>query len=314
LRRLFVVLASVIAVILAAACTTASPDRTAAAIKAPTTNANENINMDNRGEFTIRCSPNPERQVDPIISPGVEPSMHNHQPAGGEMTSTANFDSLMAGETSCHFNQTSTTPGPHSLMWVPVLKRNGVTIPPKVFIVYYRLARGHVPGEVKPFPPGLELFAGPQAASPDGRVIVDWGCGGAGGGRADIETLNPHDCDPSGENPYVKTRIVMPSCSNGEVRSADHRSHLAYPDFNTGCPASHPIQLPLTMVVVQYQTSDGDGLKLSSFGMMDIGGARDTGTKTQHGDYIAAWDQDTLTQLIDQCINAQVQCAGAGLP
>lgn len=307
--RKMLLLIMAVAMLAVAACAHSEPEEPQAAPRPP--NADENINLDNRGEFTIRCSPNPEEQVDPIVSPGAAQSAHNHQPAGGDMAPTVDYDYLIANDTSCRFNKTSVTPGPHSLMWVPVLKRNGQSVPVQTFIVYYRLAKGHTPGEVKPFPPGLEMFAGPQAATPDGRTIVDWGCGGSGGG--DTETRLPHDCDPNSSNNFLKTRIVFPSCSNGEIRSADHRSHLAYPDFETGCPESHPIQLPMTMLVVQYKTSDADNLKLSSFGMMDIGGQVDPGTKTEHGDYIAGWEPDTLQRLVDDCINAQVQCVGDGL-
>lgn len=291
---------------------TATHDAHASAPQPP--NADENINLVDRGEWNVRCGPNPNKQVDPIVSPGVEPSAHIHSPGGGEMSSTANFDSLMAGTTSCHFARgaTTTLQPPHSLMWVPVLKRNGTPIPIQTFIAYYRLAKGQTPGEVKPFEPGLQLFAGPQAQSPDGRTIVDWGCGGTGGG--DTETRDPHNCDPNGANNFLKTRITFPSCTDGRISSPDHRSHLAYPDFQTGCPDSHPVQIPMVQLVVQYQTASATGLKLSSYGMMDIGGQTDPGTRTQHGDYIAAWNPDDLQQLVDKCINAQIQCGATGLP
>lgn len=275
-------------------------------------NADQNINLQNRGEWSVRCRPNPNKQVDPIVSPGVEPSAHNHSPAGGEMTSTADYDSLIAGSTSCHWAAGVDDAPPHSLMWVPVLKRNGDPIPIQTFIVYYRLAKGHIPGKVKPYPDGLQLFAGPQSESPDSRVIVDWGCGGSGGG--DYETLAPHNCDPNSANNFLKTRITFPSCSDGRIKSADHRSHLAYPNFSTGCPDSHPIQIPMIQLVVQYQTASASNLKLSSFGMIDIGGQTDPGTKTQHGDYINGWKPFELQQLVDKCVNAQIQCGSQGVP
>lgn len=315
LRKTIIVLVvlTLVGVVLQA-CMSSDEVNTQAPRPTPPPNADENINTTNRGEWNVRCAPNPDKQVDPIISPGVEPSMHNHSPGGGEMSSTANFDSLMAGTTSCRWARDAVTDlhPPHSLMWVPVLRQDGVKVPIQTFIVYYRLAKGHTPGEVKPFPPGLELFAGPQAKSPDGRTIVDWGCGGAGGG--DLETRQPHNCDPDGANNFLKTRITFPSCSDGRLRSDDHRSHLSYPDFTTGCDADHPIQLPMIMLVVQYQTASAANLKLSSYGMVDINGETDNGTKTQHGDYIAAWDEQDLQNLTDQCINAQVQCGAQGLP
>ncbi len=316
MRRYFVLAATLLMALAAviAACAGSEGVKQEAKAGPPVPNADQNINMVNRGEWNVRCAPNPNKQVDPIVSPGVEPSMHNHSPGGGEMTSTADFDSLMAGTTSCHFANAAVDPppAPHSLTWVPVLSRNGTNIPIQTYIIYYRLAKGHTPGEVQPFPPGLKMFAGPQNMSPDGRTIVDWGCGGTGGG--DTETRAPHNCDPNGANNFLKTRITFPSCSDGRLDSANHRDHLAYPDFTTGCPESHPIQLPMIMLVVQYQTADATNLKLSSFGMMDIGGGTDPGYKTQHADYIAAWDEQAIQNLTDQCINAQVQCGATGLP
>lgn len=313
LRYLMIVLL-LIAAVACSANSSIKDDEAAASAGPKLPNADESINLVNRGEWSVRCTANPDKQVDPIVSPGVSPSMHMHTPAGGEMTSTADFDSLMAGSTSCHWSRDATTTlnPPHSLMWVPTLKRNGNPIPVQTFIAYYRLAKGHTPGQVKPFEPGLQLFAGPQAQSPDGRTIVDWGCGGTGGG--DTETRYPHNCDPNSSNNFLKTRITFPSCTDGRISSEDHRSHLAYPDFKSGCPASHPIQIPMLQLVVQYQTASAKNLMLSSYGMMDINAQTDPGTKTQHADYIVAWNQDDLQQLTDQCINAQVQCGATGLP
>lgn len=311
MRRIVLILALLLPIALTCACGGSKSEKAAAAPRQP--NADENINLVDRGEWNVRCAPNPNEQVDPIVSPGVVPSAHMHSPAGGEMAATTDFETLRAGPTSCHFQRgIEGFDPPHSLMWVPVLSRNGNNIPIQTFIVYYRLAKGHTPGQVKPFPDGLKLFAGPQSMSPDGRVIVDWGCGGAGGG--DYETVSPHACDPDSSNNFLKTRITFPSCSDGRLDSGNHRAHLAYPDFTTGCPDTHPIQIPMIMLVVQYQTASATNLKLSSYGMMDIGGATDPGTKTQHADYINGWEPGLLKDLTDQCINAQVQCGATGLP
>ena len=83
--------------------------------------------------FSVKCTPGPVAQVDPLVSPGG-PSAHMHQFFGNRgVTSTRESPATMRTRgTTC---QLSNDTGAY---WVPTLYINGVIIPPTQVLVYYR--------------------------------------------------------------------------------------------------------------------------------------------------------------------------------
>jgi hypothetical protein len=91
--------------------------------------------------------------------------------------------------------------------------------------------------------------------------------------------------------------IHFPDCWNGkDLDSPDHQSHMAYSERGA-CPAGYPVPVPALTVHVKYAIAGGPGVTLSS-------GA----PYTAHADFFNAWDQAELTKLVQNCINAQVEC------
>jgi len=79
--------------------------------------------------------------------------------------------------------------------------------------------------------------------------------------------------------------VNFPDCWDGRrLDSADHRSHMAYASGGR-CPGSHPVALPMMRMMILYNAV-GPGAQVSS------------GRLTEHGDFVNAWDQDALVDLV----------------
>jgi hypothetical protein len=73
--------------------------------------------------------------------------------------------------------------------------------------------------------------------------------------------------------------------------SADHKSHMAYPTAGA-CPSSHPVAVPGLTLVIAYPMTGGPNAELSSGGQL-----------SGHADFVNAWDQETLSALVDRYLN-----------
>ena len=141
------------------------------------------------------------------------------------------------------------------------------TLQPSYALLYYRAAH-KVPKEVRPHPPGLKVVTNQNSH-------VTWRC--LAGKWA---TSPPTRCS----NGTLVVRVRFPDCSNGKLDSADHRSHMAYASGGR-CPGSHPVALPMMRMMILYNAV-GPGAQVSS------------GRLTEHGDFVNAWDQDALVDLV----------------
>jgi hypothetical protein len=73
-----------------------------------------------------------------------------------------------------------------------------------------------------------------------------------------------------------------------------------YPTLSHGirtCPASNPVILPRLIIRISWPITNGDAVKLAS------GPAY-----TLHADFFNAWDPATQQRLVDDCINAGIDC------
>ena len=82
--------------------------------------------------------------------------------------------------------------------------------------------------------------------------------------------------------------VGFPDCSNGEVDSADHRSHMAY-SIDGECPPSHPISVPRITFRVTYPAQPAF---FSSGGL-----------ETAHADYFSGWSDESLAEKVERCLN-----------
>ncbi|MDH2426513.1 DUF1996 domain-containing protein [Sphaerisporangium sp. TRM90804] len=239
-------------------------------------------------EMHANCTVTHRLSDDPIIFPGLPGASHNHTFVGNPATNASSTpQALVGGATSCEDQLDA------SGYWFPTLLQNGtVRLPDKPTIYYKAGVKDY--RTVRPFPPGFRLVVG-DARTPDAAAYQGtWKCPGYTG------TVFPGSC-PSGSS--LVARLKAPSCWDSvHLDSADHKSHMAWPDRGV-CPASHPVPLPMLEIKVPYPLPGGNtsGLSLSS-------GA----AYTFHYDFMNGWNAPRQAYLVSYCINGGRQCNGYG--
>ena len=97
----------------------------------------------------------------------------------------------------------------------------------------------------------------------------------------------------------IRMELAFPSCSNGELDSADHKSHVAYPSLvkEGNCPSGYDVHLPFMFYETIWATNTFAG-KSGKF-VMSYGDPIGTG---YHGDFIMGWKSaDFLGDAIKSC-------------
>jgi hypothetical protein len=136
--------------------------------------------------------------------------------------------------------------------------------------------------------------------------VAYWACGARGGVRsapkADVPTCKPVTTRvqgrPRAAQTFLELHVNFPDCWDGRrFDSSDHQSHMAH-STNYVCPRSHAVKVPLVRLNVQYPTTGGRDVHLSS-------GGRFSG----HADFFNAWDQAALTLLVNECFRDRCNAA-----
>jgi len=99
----------------------------------------------------------------------------------------------------------------------------------------------------------------------------------------------------------VRFEIMFPSCWDGKnLDSANHRSHVAYPDLvMTGaCPPGFPVKLPGLFYETIWATNSFVG-KAGEFVISN----GDPNGQGYHADFMNGWDEKFLQQAVDTCTN-----------
>ncbi len=239
--------------------------------------------------WVVECGFSHRLSDDPIVFPGSPGASHRHDFFGNVTANAAStYSSLLSGDTTCELS--ADTAG----YWAPTLYVNGEPKVPFNVDFYYRNTT--VPNSaVEPFPPGLRIVAGDaKATGEQDTSVIDWNCDNEGSDSGP----RPRDCGDD----FVEAHVKFPDCWDGvSIDSPDHKSHMAYhvddDDGDNVCPPSHPVPVPKLILRFHYPVHDGTKIMLSS-------GAH----FTLHADFFNAWDQGSLEILVDQCINADVDC------
>lgn len=222
--------------------------------------------------FVVSCS-STHRSNDPIVFPGQPGRAHNHTFVGNR---SADADSTPA---SLRANPANARCGPRSDLsayWFPTLFENDRPVRPLVSIIYY-VRRTE---SVRAFPPGLKVIAGnSKATKPQRTSVASWSCG-----PPDVTRM--YSSVPAcGEDRLLHMNVNFPDCWDGRrLDSSDHQSHMAY-SANGRCPATHKVAVPFVRMLILYNAV-GAGARASS------------GRFSEHGDFINAWNQDALEELV----------------
>jgi hypothetical protein len=205
------------------------------------------------GTFIVRQK-NPAtswvKAVDPIVSPGVFPSAHEHMGwCASDVTPTTTVEDLLNEPTLCQL------PSDHNAYWMPTLyNSSGARVLPSVTFTYYK----NLPvsySTTEPFPSGLKMVAGGEDF-PNPKTF--WDC---------------FDSNPPGKftteiprclTDDLQVRLAFPNCWDGvNLDSADHRSHVVFP-VGSSCPMNFPHKIPFLHFFARWSPpAGGPGWHLS---------------------------------------------------
>jgi hypothetical protein len=252
---------------------------------------------DGTGAFRTTCLFSHMRHDDPIVHPEQTGSSHLHVFFGNtDADAFSTAESLLSsGNSTCRGGVVNRT-----AYWVPaLLDAGGEPLVPEAAQFYYKSGyNGIAAAAIEPLPAGLRMIAGDPSSHATQGDVASWSCERDGESSASIPT-----CEPGSR---VVMHVEFPQCWNGrDVDSADHRSHMAYPQSGD-CPSSHPVPIPAITYNIPYRVSGGgtDGWRLVS----DHYDASAPGGYSAHGDWFGAWDPDIVQIWTHDCVNAGVDC------
>jgi hypothetical protein len=230
--------------------------------------------------FSVLCDFSHRNNDDPIVYPGKKGAAHRHDFIGNRTTNhNSTYTSSREATTKVDPDGTSCIhPDDKSAYWIPTVKWNGTNLTARYAVAYYRNGKKD-PATVEAHPAGLKVVP---------NTHVTWKCDGGS-----YQNYPPTQCS----NGQLSVSIVAPDCSNGQIDSADHRSHMAYSILNSatgmnGCPPTHPTPVPLLDLVVRFYIPTTAGKVTLSSGE----------ASTMHADFFNAWNQQTLEGLVKRCI------------
>ncbi|PWN20147.1 WSC-domain-containing protein [Microstroma glucosiphilum] len=249
-------------------------------------------------------------RLDMIVSPGAL-SGHTHTFVGSA--------AVTVGQNNSDYCTTAPVKADLSNYWTPQLyyyrgdSNTFDSVPLGSVNTYYLNRGGPKMGEnsslLHPFPKGLKMLAG-SATAYDGPLAdstaakaVSFVCLNytEGTGSPQTTTLPSGPCLDG-----MRAQIIFPSCWDGvNLDSSNHQSHVAYPingQPDTGdCPTTHPVKFMTLFYEFIYNTGSLQSVSngTSSSGFVLANG--DAVGYSFHGDFVSGWDQEVLTDAIDQC-------------
>ncbi|WP_084360394.1 DUF1996 domain-containing protein [Hydrogenophaga palleronii] len=241
-------------------------------------NAQPYRDEDGTGAFRTMCKRSHFNRDDSLLYPAQVGRAHLHM-YFGNTASDANSTPQSIRETgngTCGGGIAN-----RSTYWVPAIidTSDGTVIDLEYADVYYKAGYHGVRNEdVKPIPAGLRIIAGDMKKSTKDKWFSfhDFSCGDK------RETAIPAGCTTG----RLDMQISFPQCWDGvNLTSPDQKSHMAY--ARNGCPASHPVPLPVISYVMHFPIPPGrdtSNWRLSSDNY--VGGQ---GGYSIHADWINGW-------------------------
>ena len=247
---------------------------------------------DGTGAFRTVCSYSHMNFDDPIVYPNQPGKAHLHAyfgNTGAKASSTAN-SLATTGNSTCRGGTIN-----RSAYWVPALIDSaGKPQKPESLEVYYKTGyNGIAPRAVRSFPRGLRMIAG-DMKSKSAQWNAYWAC-------RDHYVGKPGSIPRCNRGENIVMIVEFPQCWDGKnLDSADHKSHMAYPD--AGCPSTHPVAIPAITMNVIYKPATG--LRLSS----DMYDAEQPGGFSAHADWFSGWDPAIVNTFVTKCLNPALDC------
>ncbi|MEU4682529.1 DUF1996 domain-containing protein [Streptomyces xinghaiensis] len=275
-----------------------------------------------RGTFTSTCGVNENKLYNTdniIVAPGVSNGAHHtHDYIGNQANDAfADDEDFAGGETTCE------NPGDKSSYYWPVLRLQdgtdefdadqqgggaegnvGRILTAKEATLEFV---GNPRGKVVAMPRFLRIITGDAKAFTNGTANANasWSCTGF----EDRQLTNKYPLCPEGSD-VVRTSTFQ-SCWDGRnTDSANHRSHVAFADPETGaCPSGFKAipQLVQRLVYDVDAPSLDDNGRSTPFFAVDGFPEQLHKPVTDHGDFVNVFDEDLMNTMV-QCINTGRSC------
>jgi len=239
----------------------------------------------------IYCAVSHLSYDDPVVHHGQPAGAHLHTFWGNTQTNySSSADSILSmGSSSCEGGTNN-----RSAYWAPTLfDENDQAVIPYDLIVYYKSfgSPGFDRNTILPIPNGLTMLANQNVSN-------------SSAGRFSHNSIN--------NGSALQLSVNFPNCvavnANGApiLESADNISHLSYSSTIDGrsndCPITHPYRIPEVIYNMRYRVEADSNWYLSS----DHSAA--TQGESLHADYIAAWDTQSMNELVRCNIEERAAC------
>jgi hypothetical protein len=276
----------------------------------PTANTVRQQRSGSRGTFSSRCGTNANKHNNPdnfIVAPGVANGAHHQHDYVGNTTTDnkSTNDSLAAGGTTC----TGAAAGDKSAYYWPVIRLRdakglgaadatnphniGTQIrPASVSLVWH----GNAVSKVVAMPQFLRIITGDAKAAINGGANANakWTCTGFTN-----RTSQQYPICPRGSR--VERILDFASCWDGKnIDSANHRSHVVFPDKTGACPAGTKA-IPQLRMTLTYNIPPRTLFAVDAFPEVKHN------PDTDHGDFTAVMDANTMNKIVN-CINNGQNC------
>jgi hypothetical protein len=266
------------------------------------------------GTFVSDCGTNANKHNNPdnhIVAPGAANGAHHvHDYVGNKTTSgKSNDKSLAKGGTTCQ------NAADQSAYFWPVLrditkngndiKQNGggadnnfgkILQPTQAKIEF----RGNPVSKVVAMPNNLKVITGDAKAVTNGpkNANAKWTCTGF-----ENRTTTKYPLCPGGSQ--VERILDFPSCWDGQnTDSADHRSHIVFPNANGACGNGFKA-VPQLRYTLTFNQPQGQNFAVDTFP------AENHVPLTDHADFQAVMSKQLLSDIAN-CINAGQNCVNQG--
>ena len=256
------------------------------------------------GTFVSSCGTNGNKHNNPanfIVAPGNANGAHHLHDYVGNLSTDGNTtnESLKAAGTTCRA-------GDQSTYYWPVLRSRvsggpdaenphnvGTVLRPSSVTLQFR---GNATAKVVAAPEFLRLVTGDAKAGTNGPANANakWGCTGF---QNRFTTKYP--LCPRGSQ--VSRTLDFPSCWDGvNTDSANHRTHVLFPDKAGACPAGAKA-IPQLRMTLTYRVPQGKVYAVDAFP------EQLHNPVTDHGDFANVMPTDLMNRAVT-CINSGRRC------